>query len=127
MNRRVLQRIALFGMMLCLLLGTAAAEEWYDSDPTIGAAQTTSETEQTAAQQRFSDVSATDWYYSVVMQLAENGTIDGYPDGTFRPQRTVTTGQALKMILLAAGYEEPERVHRTGRADIWIWRLKRDL
>ena len=42
MNRRVLQRIALFGMMLCLLLGTAAAEEWYDSDPTIGAAQTTS-------------------------------------------------------------------------------------
>ncbi len=110
MNRRVLQRIALFGMMLCLLLGTAAAEEWYDSDPTIGAAQTTSETEQTAAQQRFFDVSATDWYYSVVMQLAENGTIDGYPDGTFRPQRTVTTGQALKMILLAAGYEEPERV-----------------
>lgn len=31
------------------------------------------------------------------------------PGRTFRPKNTVTTGQALKMILLAAGYPEPER------------------
>ncbi|MBQ5749607.1 MAG: S-layer homology domain-containing protein [Oscillospiraceae bacterium] len=58
----------------------------------------------------FTDVPADAWYYDVVMDLAEAKIIGGFGDGTFRPSATVTTGQALKMILLAAGYEEPERV-----------------
>ena len=33
-----------------------------------------------------------------------------FPDGTFRPEEKVTTGQALKMIILAAGHAEPEKV-----------------
>lgn len=100
-----------------MLAGSAAATNWDDNyDPFVELPPETSEqaeqTEQrdgTTEAQRFSDVAATDWYYSVVMQLVEAGTIDGFPDGTFRPKNTVTTGQALKMILLAAGYPEPER------------------
>lgn len=56
----------------------------------------------------FSDVSAESWFYEDVMTLAESGVISGYPDGTYRPTKNVTTGEALKMILLAAGYPEPE-------------------
>ena len=44
------------------------------------------------------------------MALYDARVIDGFKDGTFQPESTVTTGQALKMILLAAGYGEPERV-----------------
>lgn len=56
----------------------------------------------------FSDVPEDSWFYTDVMTLAESGVIGGYPDGTYRPTKKVTTGEALKMILLAAGYREPE-------------------
>ena len=56
----------------------------------------------------FSDVPEDSWFYTDVMTLAESGVIGGYPDGTYRPTKKVTTGEALKMILLAAGYPEPE-------------------
>ncbi len=65
---------------------------------------------ETQTQIVFTDVPVDAWYYDVVMDLAEAKIIGGFGDGTFRPATTVTTGQALKMILLAAGYEEPERV-----------------
>jgi len=58
----------------------------------------------------FSDLPQTEWYYSYVNDLVNNGVIDGYEDATFRPLRQVTTGEALKMILLATGYPEPEPV-----------------
>lgn len=58
----------------------------------------------------FTDVKDTDWFVSYVQELYSRSVIEGYPDKTFRPNRTVTTGEALKMILLAAGYDEPERV-----------------
>lgn len=58
----------------------------------------------------FPDVAVGTWFYNDVMALYEAGVIDGFTDGTFRPAKKVTTGQALKMIILAAGYEEPERV-----------------
>lgn len=58
----------------------------------------------------FSDMKADDWHYDYVCELYSKAVIDGYPDRTFRPNGTVTTGEALKMILLAAGYETPEPV-----------------
>lgn len=58
----------------------------------------------------FSDMKTDDWHYEYVCELYSRTVIDGYPDGTFRPNGTVTTGEALKMILLAAGYETPAPV-----------------
>ena len=57
----------------------------------------------------FSDVPESSWFYEDVMTLSEFGVVSGYPDGTYRPTKKVTTGESLKMILLAAGYPEPER------------------
>lgn len=55
---------------------------------------------------RFPDVKKSAWYYEYVERLAEEGTIGGYPDGTFKPGESVTWGQALKMVTLASGYPE---------------------
>lgn len=52
----------------------------------------------------YSDVNVNQWYYSYVMDLSREGIIGGYTDGTFRPNNSVTVGEALKLILLAAGY-----------------------
>ena len=57
----------------------------------------------------FSDVPESSWFYEDVMTLSESGVVSGYPDGTYRPTKKVTTGESLKMILLAAGYPEPAR------------------
>lgn len=59
-----------------------------------------------AAAAAYSDVPSNEWYYSYVSDLSDKNIINGYEDGTFRPGGTVTYGEALKLILLAAGYGE---------------------
>lgn len=50
------------------------------------------------------------WFYEDVMTLSESGVVSGYPGRYISsPTKKVTTGESLKMILLAAGYPEPER------------------
>jgi len=53
----------------------------------------------------FSDIKTTDWFYNYVSSLTARGVINGYTDGTFRPNSNVSVGEALKLILLAAGYD----------------------
>ncbi|MDP4152246.1 MAG: GH25 family lysozyme [Bacillota bacterium] len=59
---------------------------------------------ETAVSNPYSDVSSGDWFYSYVSDLSCSGVIGGYPDGTFKANNTVTCGEALKLILRAAGY-----------------------
>jgi len=53
----------------------------------------------------YNDVHESAWYYTYVSELSQNSVISGYPDGTFKPEKPVTCGEALKLIMLAAGYE----------------------
>ena len=46
----------------------------------------------------FSDVSEDDWYYAPVTVLASWGVIDGFEDGTFCPNDSVTREQFVKML-----------------------------
>lgn len=106
MLKRWTLRIVLSVMLLAAFSAAAQAEEsdnWYD------AAQEEYFWEEQQAIV-FPDVTAEHWSYDDVMYLYRNGIIGGFPDGTFRPDEKVTTGQALKMIILAAGYAEPETV-----------------
>jgi len=60
----------------------------------------------------YSDVPEGSWYYTYVTELSQKEVVNGYPDGTFRPNGTVTWGEALKLILRAAGYPEaPQMDH----------------
>ena len=52
---------------------------------TIGAASTTF-----AAANPFSDVPRDHWAYDAVTQLAADGVIEGYGDGTYRGDRNIT-------------------------------------
>ena len=51
----------------------------------------------------FIDVQSGDWYYKYVAVLNSQGMIDGYGDGRFGPNDTLTSGAALVMVLKAAG------------------------
>ena len=55
---------------------------------------------------KFSDVTSTTWCYKYITELASAGVIDGYTDGTYKFNNTVTYGAALKLITLAAGHGE---------------------
>jgi hypothetical protein len=45
----------------------------------------------------FSDVSADDWFSSTVDQAVRLGLIEGYEDGSFRPQASITRAEAAKL------------------------------
>ncbi len=54
----------------------------------------------------FTDVGYESWYYKYIAPLAYSGMIDGRAAGVFAPDSAITNGEALKLILLAAGYGE---------------------
>lgn len=54
----------------------------------------------------FSDVGSSSWCYKYVTELSDAGVIDGYSNGAFKPDSTISYGAALKLVMLAAGYPE---------------------
>jgi hypothetical protein len=55
----------------------------------------------------FSDVPDTNLFYAFIRCLACRGIINGYADGTFRPNNLVTRGQMSKFVSNAANYQDP--------------------
>ncbi|MBD5169812.1 MAG: S-layer homology domain-containing protein [Oscillibacter sp.] len=53
---------------------------------------------------QFTDVPANAWYATVLADLVSRGIVQGTGNGKAEPRGTLNYGQALKMILLAAGY-----------------------
>ena len=57
----------------------------------------------------YSDVTAGDWYNNAVSTLQNMGVIGGYPDGTFRPNATITRAEfvtiATRFFSYTARYE----------------------
>ena len=54
----------------------------------------------------FTDVDLGDWYVGYIMNLYQQGIVNGAGNHTFLPDSSTTYGEALKMIMLAVGYEE---------------------
>ena len=46
----------------------------------------------------FPDVSKLRYFYNAVGWAYENGIVDGYPDGTFKPDRTLTRQELVQML-----------------------------
>jgi len=51
------------------------------------------------------DVPADHWASGYIDYLITAGLMNGYPDGTFRPDATITLDECLKTILVVMGYE----------------------
>ena len=60
----------------------------------------------------FTDVPSTDWSYPYVTELAASGVVGGISPTTYGAKQQVKWGEALKMVLLAAGY--PKQAEGTG-------------
>jgi len=65
------------------------------------------ETPASAHPSTFSDVPATGPVHEAVSYLSSAGVLGGYADGTFGPGRTVTRGQAAKILVLDRGISVP--------------------
>ena len=46
----------------------------------------------------FTDVKPTDWFYSYVVNSIQYGWIEGYGDGTFRPQNLITRAEVTTIV-----------------------------
>lgn len=49
----------------------------------------------------FADVDQSFWAYTAIDNLAQMGIINGYPDGTFKPENPVTRAEFAKMVGIA--------------------------
>lgn len=68
----------------------------------------------------FTDVGATHWAKDAISELVALGTVNGFPDGTFRPGGTVTTDQFEKMITGVWTTDTPTPIDREGALQM-LW------
>lgn len=63
----------------------------------------------------YNDIRASEWYYTYVMKISEQGIMSGYDDSSFRPTwkkgmeekyGRITRGEFVKTVLYAAGIDE---------------------
>lgn len=59
---------------------------------------------------RFSDVQGAEWYISYLMTAIEEGLIEGYPDGSFRPDRPITRAETCTIVNRTLG-RKPDKDH----------------
>ena len=77
-----MKRIAITILAAALLIGTVTA---YADSP-------------------FSDLKSSNWAYESVNAMKTKGIIQGFPDGSFKPDKEVTYGEFIKMIVSSMGY-----------------------
>lgn len=65
-----------------------------------------------AANNPFSDVPADSWAYDAVSTLAADGIIDGYPDGTYQGQKTMTRYEMAQIVARAMTKTDMEKADK---------------
>ena len=50
----------------------------------------------------FKDINSSHWAYKYVIELSANKVINGYTDGTFKPESTITRAEFIKLVVMAA-------------------------
>lgn len=58
----------------------------------------------TATTNRFPDLALDHWANTFIAAAVNTGAINGYEDGTFRPENPVSYGEAVKMLVCTLGY-----------------------
>lgn len=62
---------------------------------------TVPEEKEPESKENYSDMNSEHWAYESVSKLSEKGVINGFDDGTFKPDNTVTREQFVKMLVTA--------------------------
>lgn len=66
----------------------------------------------------FSDVNENHPNFIAIETLKQEGVINGYPDGTFRPDNKVNRAESLKMIIIASGINFDENAGWENFSDV---------
>ena len=51
-----------------------------------------------AATMTFSDISQDDWYFDAVQNLQKTGIVEGYEDGTYKPENNLSRAEMAVML-----------------------------
>lgn len=70
----------------------------------------------TASAASFSDVNTSDYYATATSLLKEFGILDGYPDGTFKPQNSITRAEMAAIVCRMIAKSE-EAIGLSGETD----------
>lgn len=65
-----------------------------------------------AATNPFSDVPADSWAYNAITTLADDGVIDGYPNGTYQGQNTMTRYEMAQIVARAMAKTDLEKADK---------------
>ena len=69
----------------------------------------------------YTDVASDAWYNTAVSTMTKAGIVDGYPDGTFGPQRNITRAETATMINRVLDRVPSEESHLLSRGVMQIW------
>ncbi len=114
--KRILSVVLVFAMICSPIISYADDIVAAQTPSVTDAAVTSASGEQTTVNENnalkanivFSDIPADAPYYDSVKKLVENGVINGYPDGTFKPDGGVTRAEMCKMVNLTLRYTSTE-------------------
>ena len=69
----------------------------------------------------YTDVAFDAWYNTAVSTMTKAGIVDGYPDGTFRPDAPITRAEMAKIISRVLDRVPSEESHLLSRGVMQIW------
>lgn len=69
-----------------------------------------------AAVTSFPDVKKGSWYYDTVMKMTNAGIINGFPDGTFKPENTISYAEYIALLVRTTGAKS---THIEEEGDVW--------
>ena len=68
------------------------------------------------AEPTFSDLSEEHWAYPQIQQLAKDGIVVGYPDGTYKPDEKITRAEFASMAVKALKQQEANILNEKEKA-----------
>ena len=74
---------------------------------------------ETNAQIEFPDLNSSHWAYSAVLNLVNDGTVKGFEDGEFKPDKTVSRAEFVKMM--GKGVRKREYDYRDVNSSHWAY------
>ena len=66
----------------------------------------------------YSDVAAAAWYNNAISTLSNMGIVDGYPDGSFRPNASITRAELTKIAVSFFEYADKNYAYKGEYSDV---------
>ncbi len=76
------------------------------------------EVDENVSDSGFSDINGDEWFNKYVEASVDLGVINGNPDGTFAPGRSVVRAEFVKMLLIGVGFDQDDWKDKQYFADV---------